>query len=223
MYVELLHRIQRKETLSQSDFRVMRDLESEFSETIHGPDPGAVTFTSLLKVLEYLQATGYKISKSPLYRHVQQGLLKRSSTGYAKTEIDRYAAANLTRVNASGIENDPAKERLEKFQHDKLEASARIAQEQLRLLERRNADLDKEIDARIGQELVKREHFFKTYLLNYFISEAPALIDTTHGDPQYVPEFIELMRRGINAALGNLTRYKGLNVYCSPTGEVLLP
>jgi hypothetical protein len=222
MYVELLQRVNRKESLTPSDFKVMRELEAEFSDMLAPDAPTAPvkTFPNLLKALDYLHEQGYRAKKSSLYNHRKSGLLNPNSSGcYEAVELDRYAAANLTRIGQSV--NDPAQDRLEKLQQDRLEATTKIAQEQLRLLENRNADFDSKIDSRVGQELVKREAFFKVYLVNYFTSEAPAFIETVHGDPQYIPEFIELSRRGINAALGNLVRYKGMTIMCSPSGEIL--
>ena len=208
-------------TASMTDFRLMRELRGEILDESELP-PVGVTFPNLLKALDYLTAQGYQIKKSSLYNHKKAGLLRPNASGeYDSNELDRYAAANLTRIKRADGEDDPKQQRLEELQQEKFETNNLIAQEQLRLLQRRNTDIDKEISSRVAEELVKREGFFKVYLINYFTSEAPNFIETVHGDHQYLPEFIELARHGINTALGNLVQYRNMTVACGPSGEVI--
>ena len=198
----------------------MRELGLEFTVESDPDQTPSILIPSIRKAVEYLKKQGYKATKSSVHNHVKAGLVTCSSTGtFDSKDLDRYAMANLDLVNAD--ENNPEQQHLQKLQREKLETTTSIAKEQLRLLERRNSDIDVEITQRISSEIVNFLNLQRNVVTNYFTTEAPALIELVHGDQKYAPEFIAATREGIGKSGVVVARLKGVDVRVAPDGTLL--
>jgi hypothetical protein len=233
MFIDLLNRVQANQSLSPSEYRMMLDLEAEFREMRQAVESSSSLsqdiqqppsiFENLLKALDYLQTQGYRIKKSSLYNHKNAGLLKPNPAGsYDSVELDRYAAANLTRIKGSGsAPDDPAQQRLEKFQEEKIRLAVETGREVLKREQRKNLDIDHEIENRIGREFANILNLYKNIITNYFTSESQALIDLVKGDQQFAPEFIAASRQGITNSGITVARHKGMDVSVAPDGTLI--
>jgi hypothetical protein len=209
IYVGYLDRLNKKETLSSSDFKTMRQLEEEFADQIDMasldnkgfPDQAKpLTVRNVLKATEYLQKAGYSIGKSSLYNHVKAGLLKPNANGGYDTEVlDKYAQANLKRLD--GAPATPADTRLSQLQHDKLEATTQIAIEQARLLKNRNRDFEAEWEAIKGTELAARAALFRNDLETLVRSKCLDIISLVAGNPSRAPELISFLLASFDAII----------------------
>ena len=222
-YAALLAKLQLKEPLTSAEWATMNRLEKELRGQLPASgDPSRAAVPNLLRAVDYLQGQGYQVKKSTVYAHAKACLIKRNPQGgYDLPELDRYASANLKRIAGADGAVNPEQAELDRLQRDKLEAATAIAQEQARHWQNKNLDLEKKIDSIVGTELAKREQFFRTYLMNWFTGEAPALIEAMGGDHQYVPDFLIAVRKALDLALGHLTKFRGMEIYCTPEGEIV--
>ena len=79
--------------------------------------PSGRSFTTITAVVAYLTEQGYKIGKTAVYGHYHKQLLRKRKNGtFALEDVDRYAAANLQRLDGSAVTEadahlaDPAQE-----------------------------------------------------------------------------------------------------------------
>lgn len=85
-----------------------------------------------IAVFAHLQESGFIVSQRTIYNHIEQGLLKRSSSGeFSSADVDRYAESNLD--TADGGDIDTYKERL---------AAARAAMAEIELAKMKGELLD---------------------------------------------------------------------------------
>ncbi len=220
IYIDLLNRIAARQA-SIADYRLMRELDTEFNDSSDDASETIPTFPNLLRALEYLQSQGYLVKKSKLYKDAKAGLVKRTAKdGYTSIELDRYAiTADLPRVNVNP--DNQTQNRLEELQREKLEATTNIAKEQLSLLQKRNLDIDAEITKRISSEIVNFLNLQRVVITTYFTAETPALIELVRGDQKYAPEFIAATREGISKSGATVARLKGMgDVRVGPDGTL---
>jgi hypothetical protein len=207
IYIGYLDRLNKHESLSSSDLKIMRQVEEEFTDQIEAsadgdllsPDqpPKPKTVRNLLKAVEYLQKAGYAVKKSTLYNHAKAGFIKPNAEGGYDTDVlDRYALANLKRLD--GTPTTAIDTHLSRLQHDKLEATTQIAIEQSRLLKNRNRDFEAEWEALKGTELAARAALFKNDLETFVRSKSLDIINIVHGDPAMAPDLIAFVLASID-------------------------
>lgn len=155
-----------------------------------GGDTAAVYFENLNQVLAHLKGNLWKVSSTTLYNHRTKGLLISDQSGrFLASDVDKYAARNLKRMDGSPGESES------KDIKDKRQAEIRKAKAQAKHWE---------IKAKVAAGLyVPREHFeqqlaarasiFKSDLLSFCRSLAPEIIDMVDGDEQLAPDLIDFM------------------------------
>jgi hypothetical protein len=154
------------------------------------------TLENLLAVVKYLQEKGYKIRKSAIYNHKAAGKIRSNNGKYLLKDVEKYAQTYLQ----SGVKAPPR----DNLQEQKLQEEIRKARGQADHWEKRNRDIDAEVDARVGRKCAEKFILFKTTMLNFFRSDTPKLCAIFAGDPTHIPEALTHLLEGLESALAPL-------------------
>lgn len=147
-------------------------------------------FKNLLEVVQYLQASGWKVTKSTVYRHRDQGKLGPLADGFfERSDIDRYARDWLKRLDGSG--SDPGKSHQE--QNAKSEAETRKVSAQAEHWEIKTKILRGEYVERSAFEraLARRAAVFKSDIENFIRNNSGEMIALVAGDATRSPDLID--------------------------------
>ncbi|OPY78218.1 MAG: hypothetical protein A4E65_02372 [Syntrophorhabdus sp. PtaU1.Bin153] len=169
--------------------------------------PQPPTLPSLPRVIEYLQAQGYKVKKSAVYNHRAKGLIPLSPDGtFLVSAVDTYAAANLKRLDGA-----PSKSPGQLSEADKIALEAaghrrRKEKGQADIIEIKAAALRGSLVPRglLEKELIARLAIFRSDGENFFRGQAPAIVDIVSGDPAKIPQLIAFC---LDAYEQHLSRY----------------
>ncbi|MCX5817123.1 MAG: hypothetical protein NTX75_12950 [Proteobacteria bacterium] len=161
------------------------------------------TISSLRKAAEYLEKAGWAVKRQTITNHARAGLIRKNVQGQYDTKtLDRYAMANLKRLDGAPITGDD--KYLATLQKNKLEATTQIAIEQAQFMKNRNRDFEAEWEAIKGTELAARAALFKNDLETFVRSKTLDIINIVHGDPVLAPDLIAFILASID---GILLRY----------------
>lgn len=183
--------------------------------------PSGRSFTTITAVVAYLTEQGYKIGKTAVYGHYHKQLLRKRKNGtFALEDVDRYAAANLQRLDGSAVTEADA--HLAEIQRKKAEVELDRATSEAELsklkLDSRRRDL---VTGPVEQAITARLIVFKSDRDNFIYSRAPALIASCNGDQSRAPEFIALF---LTASDAWFERYaSGISFTIDESGAVSPP
>lgn len=148
--------------------------------------------------LEYLHSQGWTVSRASFYGHQKAGKIRPDARGeYTARALDRYAKTFLAkRSTAPSVD-------LEELERGKLEAEARKMSAQADHWELRTAvDAGRYVDrSLVGMALAARASLLRADLEDHARQSAPGIVEAAGGDPERIPEVIEIMIAGINTAL----------------------
>ncbi len=145
---------------------------------------------NLLEVVEHLNAAGWKVSKSAVYRHRTQGKIGPQADGsFVVADVERYARDWLKRMDGSGGRSkvEPAD------QGDKRQAEIRKLKAQAEIAEIKAGHMRGEYQP---TESVDRENAAKAAQLKSFIENTVRKytgdsLSLGKGDLNYTPDTIE--------------------------------
>lgn len=165
--------------------------------------------SNVLEVVDYLRASGWKVSKSTIYNHVKEGKLRPGDDGkYRSSHVDRYALNQRTKRLDGGGSLDKLSEEKARIQNRKdlaqaehWELKTKIAQGQY---VRRDA---------FERELAYRAMIFKNDVEAFCRAQAGVIVELTDGDKDKVPDLVEYM---LAAAAGWLNRYSADREFVVP-------
>jgi len=147
---------------------------------------------NLLEVVEFLKAAGWKVSKSAVYRHRDQGKIGPQVDGtFLISEVERYARDWLKMADGSGGRN---KSRIEPVaQREKKQAEARKIAAQAEHWEIKTKILRGEYVERVAFEraLARRAAVFKSDIENFIRNNSGEMIALAAGDATRAPDLIE--------------------------------
>ena len=150
------------------------------------------TLKNILEVVEYLKADGWKVSKSAVYRHRDQGKIATGGDGlFLMADVERYARDWLKRLDGSGGKRandiDPVEQR------EKKAAEARKVAAQAEHWEIKTRILRGEYVERVAFEraLARRAAVFKSDIENFIRNYAGEMIALAKGDATRTPDVIE--------------------------------
>ena len=178
-----------------------------------------VTFDSLLKVLAYLKADGWKVSKSTLYNHRRQGRIKPDSDGhYPLKSVLRYANAHLPRQTTLKRLAD------EELQRRKAEAELEKIEEQTRLARlRRQVEEGKYIlRSDFELELAARAAVFYAGLMQMAQQKAGKWIQLVEGNTKRIPDLIQAIKLSIEELLNEYATTREFHVLFQKDGSFTL-
>ncbi len=164
---------------------------------------------TVLDVVDYLQAKGYKCGKSAIYNHVRRGFLVKRNGEFTEKDVDKYASLSLTRESEGEEQAGDAGE-LERIQREKLAAEARKAKAQAEHWQLKTlVDSGKYIDRDLFfGEMASRAAILKSDLENMIRSGAGAMVQACDGDPVKIPDVIGLWLKRLETALGRYAEDK---------------
>ena len=177
------------------------DLE-EYLQAKNEPDAGEQSFEGIPEVLTWLQQE-WKISKSTLYEHQEQGKLRPDDRGrYSLSRVQEYAADHLKRLDGS------TGDKADSLQKQKTTAEVRriLSDAQLRELKLRTALGEYIPKEQVEIELAERASSLKNYFDAVARSASGRVIKLVGGDPQKAPELISWWLGMNRKAIDNYAR-----------------
>jgi len=145
---------------------------------------------NLLEVVDFLKAAGWKVSKSAVYRHRQQGRIgSQGDGGFLVADVERYARDWLKHLDGSGGRSRVAPVE----ESDKKAAETRKVSAQAEHWEIKTKILRGEYVERAAFErgLAKRAAVFKNDIENFIRNYAGEMISIANGDATRAPDVIE--------------------------------
>lgn len=179
--------------------------EAALSEFVHSLKEESESFSSTAEVLAYLRDAGWKVTKTSLYRHLDQGKFAARDGLFRRGDIDRYARTWL-KQKATGKRVNEATEEL---QRKKLEKEL----ERLDIdIKQRRQDYDRDAGRLIPREqmeveLAGRAAILDAGLKHWINTNAMEWIRLADGDVKKVGELIFALTRSID---------EHLNAYAQP-------
>lgn len=159
-------------------------------------------FNSIADVLEYLEDSGWRVTKTSLYRHQKEGkFLPQGDGKFSRRDIDKYAKTWLKEKSTGKRVND----RIDELQRKKLERELEnldidYARKKLAHEKEQNKYIPKE---QMEIELAARAGILDAGLKHWIQSRAADWIRTVDGDTKKVGELMNLMNRDLNEHINN--------------------
>jgi hypothetical protein len=141
-----------------------------------------LSLPNLLAVVEYFRDKGWKITKSPAYRHSNESKIRSQPDGtLLVTDAEKYARLFLKRKDAS---KSGVPKKIESLQTNNQAAEAKKVAAQAKHWEIKTKILEgKFVDrAEFEWALAARASIFKTDMENFFRSQAGEMINLVQGD-----------------------------------------
>lgn len=190
---------------TQANIRELRKVERELTDfrADRYESSGGQLFDSLMDVIDYLDASGWKISKSTAYEHKDAGKIRPGGDGkYTMATVMEYARQHLQRKDGGGSD-EKANLQEQKLTEEIRRISSDAEMRELKLKERRGELISRE---HVEIELAARAGDLKTHLDASARSSSTRIIKLVGGDVQKAPELISFML-GINRkVLDNYSR-----------------
>ena len=172
------------------------------------------TFSSLMAVCKHLKASGFRVSKSTVYNHYDEGKIKADKTGkFTLQVVEKYAASYLKRLDGTSGQSKAIDDlQLAKASDEsrRLKAIADIAELKAKVMS--GEFVPKDI---FEQNLAARAALFRSDLENMVAGESPSIITLVAGDENKLPDLVEFLRDKIEIMLA---RYSEERVF-----EVVIP
>ncbi len=168
-------------------------------------------FKTQKDILAYLQAGGYKISRSHLSRHIKSGKLRQKKGMFPQPAVDRYAELELvdseTGKGLSGRQADKLQERKLRAEIKKLEEQALRAKIEREALEGRYIErTDHELHMAMAASVLESN-------LKYFYSlRAPEIISLVGGSHAKAGELIAYLKDHLDKQLARFARAKKYDI-----------
>ena len=153
-----------------------------------------------IDVHRYVNAQGYRVSRSTVYGHIERGVLGRhKGGGFDRETVDLYAAQHLKQVNGKTAPREASD-----LQHKLLEADLQKKRAQALHWETK-ARIERDLyieKAQYNSDLAARAALFKSDLENLARSKAAGIVELVKGDSRYVPDLIEMLIREFERITG---------------------
>ena len=134
------------------------------------------------KVLVYLDAEGWDVKRSKLYKDLQH--VPKTKGGYLKADVDMYAKLRLVRADGPVVEMDSA---------EKTKQEIRVTTARAEKFELENEIFKGKFILRseVEQLHASKAHHLKTGLEGFFQSQAAMMVEVCGGDPDKVADLRE--------------------------------
>ena len=153
-----------------------------------------------LEAVKYLQGHGWKVKKSALYLHIQEGKLRADAEGFfSEKSILKYARHFLKRLDGSGGAPKGGAAARDEAEQRKLNAQARISELKADVLEGKYI-----LKTEFEHALAQRAALFKNDLIYFCHAVAPEILQLLHADQGRTPDLIVFLQDKI---LDSLDRY----------------
>jgi len=155
------------------------------------------------EVADFLQSAGYSIGKSAVSNHIRDGKLKRDAKGkFPIKAVEKYAAQWL----GGHVPTAPAE--LVDLQEKRLEAEVKKLEEQGEHWRMKNLIANRLYveRARVERDLAARARVLKSDLGNFMRSTADEMVALVAGDPDKIPDLIELYQNRLERWMDRYSR-----------------
>lgn len=161
----------------------------------------SATLAGLPQVLDYLQAAGWKVSRSTLYAHRGTGMIPVEVDGtFRQAAVDRYARNHLKQRGADSSAGGSASRKIQ-ADIEYLEARAEMARVKTEAL--KGGYL---LVADHEALLASRARALKVGLLSFFRTNLPDLVLTVEGNMDRIPQALELAEDQVERLLDAYAR-----------------
>lgn len=145
------------------------------------------TFRTQLDAVAWLQAAGYRVSKSLFNQHVKKGLIARGASGlFEISALLGYAGVNLT-PTARIADAQAQAAAVDRLSADADWRAVKAERERLKLMR----ESGQVMPVREHEdELVARAVFFKAEIEGFIHRAGPRIIDIVRGDPGRMQELV---------------------------------
>lgn len=156
------------------------------------PDTIVTEFKDLQTVLAFLKSQGYRISRSTIYRHHEDGRIREvKEGGYPLKAVLRYAKS-LKKGPGDSIPSP----RIDILQERRLEAEARKLEAQAHHWQLKTETAKGTLVPRSELELALaiRASIFKSDLYNFAHGRAPAIVQLVNGHPDRISDLVQFLQ-----------------------------
>lgn len=172
---------------------------------------GQQTFKNILEVVSFLKGQEWKISKSTIYRHRDEGRLRPAKDGsYSVKAVEKYVRDFLQKKDGSGKSTAKAVPSMQEKQFAETRKIAAQADHwELKAGQLRGDLIDRSIVVGL---LARRLMELKTSLENFLPSFMGELCGILNGDPKLIPDAIEFGLNKLYKILDNYGRNPNLEI-----------
>ena len=214
-YLNILNKITTGEKVTMADVRTMEAIKKELEEAALLPDqgngsdvsgltgPSLAPLKNILSVHAHILASGYKASKSVVYKHYNEGKIPMAKDGtFAVVEVERYASTYLKRKDGSQVVSPEVADLQQKRAAVDLErAEIDRDSERLKLDKLKGSLVPSSL---LEEELGRRAQLFRSDGETFWHATAPQIVLLVAGDQEKIPDLIEF---GLAAEDDRLARY----------------
>lgn len=187
-----------------ANMRSYRKAEKALAEYRQAQGTDAPGFANVMEIVDYLDAAGWKISKSTCYDHVKERkILPEPSGRFSLAAVLEYARVHLQKKDGTpgaiagpSLQEQKIMEEVDRIRIDR----------QHRELKYKEATGELVAKSEVEGELAKRAAYLKSDLKNVFRAGAVEIIRVVKGDPQLAPELIAYGVRLVDEMLDRYAR-----------------
>lgn len=159
------------------------------------------SFGAIADVLEYLKRSGWKITKSSLYRHHQEGRFLAREGAFRRQDIDRYAKTWLKKSATGKRQRDG----IDELQRKKAEGEVKRINLEIK---QRELAYEKDLGRMVPREQIEVEMAGRAAVLDaglrhWVHANAAEWVRTVSGDSKKVGDLILLMGRSLDEHINN--------------------
>jgi hypothetical protein len=180
--------------------------------------PDTASFDSLANTLAYLKGAGWRVTKSTIYRHHQEGKIRpRQDGAYLQVDVDKYARTWLKQTATGQRLN----EHIEDLQRKKLERELQSLELEI---ERKRFTLERDQGRYLPRdqveiELATRAGILDAGLKHWIQSRAAEWIRTVEGDMKRLADLINLLNRDLDEHINTYATTKEYRVIIEAGNE----
>lgn len=166
------------------------------------PDQPVATLENIAAVLKYLQAEGWKATKSTLHRHRKEGRLLPGPEGkFARAAVDKYALLHLKKA-ATGKRVSQAQDELQqrKLEQELKNLELKNRREQFAYEREQGLYIPRD---QVEIELATRAGILVAGLKHWVQAKAADWIAAMSGDEKRVGELINILNRDLDEHINN--------------------
>jgi len=168
-------------------------------------------FQNVLEVEEYLNNNGWKIKKSSIYNHVKKRLIIPDAQGrFLRTEVDRYALANLKKADGT----HPGNKKADRIAMETAEHRRRREKAQADIMEMKVSNLKGALVPRelFEGELAARASIFRSDFESFFRAQVGDIVHIVEGNAAKIPDLVAHLLEALETQLSRYLKKEEFKV-----------
>jgi len=188
----ILGKVRNQEALNPAEMKTLAEYQAEAGATSIDaqPNSGPQDFRSMLEVTAWLKDNGWKVTKSTVHRHVQQGKLRPDESGrFPVASVRKYAATFLSlKETLQKLDDEDLNRRKLKCEIERIQEQTRRERLRREIEESKYFPRD-----RFELELAARAAVIDTLRRNAILSDSAEIVAIVAGDPRRIPDLIQFL------------------------------